>query len=103
MEHPYNVRRVHDRKWVVSADGRDVLVCGRLCDALAAAKDADELFGECLAAEGRRPPIKPAGPPQVEDVYAAAIPTTMGIQVSNFAQTPPVARAHHGVRSHILR
>jgi hypothetical protein len=48
MEHPYNVRRVHDRKWIVSADGRDVLVCGRLCDALSAAKDAAELL-ESLA------------------------------------------------------
>jgi hypothetical protein len=48
MAHPYNVRRVHDRKWIVSADGRDVLVCGRMCDALAAAKDAAELLGKCL-------------------------------------------------------
>jgi hypothetical protein len=55
LEHPYNVRRVHDRKWIVSADGRDVLVCGRLRDALAAARDADELLGECLGRRGTLP------------------------------------------------
>jgi hypothetical protein len=48
MEHPYSVRRAREREWIVSADGRDVLVCGRLCDALGAANEAAELLGRGL-------------------------------------------------------
>src|SRR6266853_1630029 len=46
MEQPYSVKQNGDHQWVVSAHGKEIMVCKRRSDAVKAAKDAAELLDQ---------------------------------------------------------